>query len=51
MFSESYRIAREALTQKMELEAAKHLAKMRIEKATGGGKRNNVGGASAAEEE
>ena len=35
VFSESHRSAREALTNKLEVEAAKMLAKARLEKATG----------------
>lgn len=36
VFSESYRSARQALTSKLEIEAAKMLAKARLAKATGG---------------
>lgn len=46
--SESYRTAREALTSKIELEAAKQLAKARISKA--GGKKKG-GGQGAADSE
>ena len=35
VFSESYRTAREALTTKLETEAAKVLSKARLERATG----------------
>lgn len=47
VFSESHRAAREALTSKMEVEAAKQLAKARLSRAGKKGK----GGASAAQEE
>ena len=43
VFSESYRAAREALTSKLDIEAAKQLAKARLERARG---RSQTGGAS-----
>lgn len=46
--SPTYRTAREALTGKLEVEAAKQLAKARLERATS--KKKKKGGASGAAE-
>lgn len=51
VFSESYRSARDALTSKMEVEAAKQLAKARLEKARGAGVSAKGSGSALAEHE
>ena len=51
VFSESYRTARDVLTQKLEFEAAKQHAKMRLESANIAGKKSFRSGNLAAEEE
>lgn len=49
VFSESHRSARQALTSKLEVEAAKALAKRRLERARGGSKKDGVDGATDSE--
>lgn len=56
VFSESYRTAREALSSKLEIEAAKQLAKARLERAgsraqSGGGRGPSGGASGAADDE
>lgn len=49
VFSDSYRTARDALTSKMEVEAAKQLAKARLEKANGSRTAGGQTGAAGSE--